>query len=232
MHNDPRSAEALSLLLSSLRPDRLTVEFCPKALTYRQTHGAMLLRKLEMILERLSSGAAEQASALGQHPDIVAIRNLLGLPYEYHVARTYAEEQGIEVHAIDETGVSVHKLQPIEESLISVHNLKRITSTPAEAAPDNTQRFALARQLLSTPDIGMRVIFLRGCRGEEGIGVRDRHLAGKIRALRQRCPGHLVHIGGWVHLIEDPANETLYSLLRDLEPRRILLDPDYPAAPA
>lgn len=229
MHNDSRSGDALARLLTSLRPDQLTVELCPKALTYRQTHGAMLLRKLEMILERLSSRAAPPASALGQHPDIVTIRNLLGLPYEYHVARTYAGEQGIEVHAIDETDVSVHKLQPIEESLISVHNLKRITSVPAEAAPDNTQRFALARQLLSTPDIGMRVIFLRGCRGEEGIGVRDRHLAGKIRALWKRCPGHLVHIGGWVHLIEDPANETLYSLLRDLEPRRILLDPDHPA---
>jgi hypothetical protein len=80
--------------------------------------------------------------------------------------------------------------------------------------------------LLTSPDARTRSAFLQGCRGEEGIGPRDRHLAAKIRALVQSQPGQLVHIGGWVHLLDDPSGETLYSLLGDLQPRRLLLDPD------
>lgn len=229
VHHDPQSAAALAALLGELHPDQLTVEISTNAVTYRQTHGVLLLRKLEMILERLV-GDSQQPS-LHLHPDIVTIHNLLSLPYEYSMASAYAQEKGIELHAIDQADVSLLKLRQIEERLISLAHLRKITSTPGGAPPDNFHRYELARQLITSPDAGMRMSFLRGCRGEEGIGPRDRHLAGKIRTLMQLHPGHLVHIGGWVHLIEDPSNETLFSLLKDLNPRRILLDPDHPVIP-
>lgn len=230
VHHDPRSAATLAGLLPRLKPDQLTVEISPLAVAYRQTHGVLLLRKLGMILERLV-GSSQQPSALDDHPDIVVIRDLLGLPYEFRVACTYAAEKGIKLHAIDQAEVSLVKLSPVEESLVSLHHLKRIASSPRRAPPSQTHRYELARKLFSSPDAGMRAAFLRGCRGEEGIGPRDQHLAEKIRSLAQDRPGHLVHIGGWVHLIDDPDNETLYSLLGELHPRRILLDPDQPVIP-
>jgi hypothetical protein len=49
-------------------------------------------------------------------------------------------------------------------------------------------------------------------------------MAKQIRhLLAERQGSHLVHIGGWVHLIEDERGETLYGLLRDLNPVRELL---------
>jgi hypothetical protein len=225
VHHDPRSAAPLAELLAQLQPDQLTVEISPEVVAYRQTHGVLLLSKLGMIVERLLGPSAPT------HPGIVAIRNLLGLPYEFRVACAYAEEKGIVVLAIDQSDSSLAKLRPIEERLISLQHLRRIAASPGTAAPDNAHRYDLARQLLASPDARLRGAFLQGCRGEEGIGPRDRHLATKIRALAQSQPGHLVHIGGWVHLLDDPGGETLYSLLSDLQPRRLLLDPDHPVMP-
>lgn len=225
VHHDPRSAAPLAELLAQLQPDQLTVEISPDVVAYRQTHGVLLLRKLGMIVERLLGQSAST------HPGIVAIRNLLGLPFEFRVACAYAGEKGIAVQAIDQSESSLAKLRPIEERLISLEHLKRIAASPGSAPPDNARRYELARQLLASPDPRLRSAFLQGCRGEEGIGPRDRHLATKIRALLQSSPGHLVHIGGWVHLLDDPGNETLYSLLSDLQPRRLLLDPDQPMTP-
>jgi hypothetical protein len=50
-------------------------------------------------------------------------------------------------------------------------------------------------------------------------------MAAAIRTgLRQRPGVRLAHIGGWVHLVDDPQGETLYSLIRDFQPERILLN--------
>ena len=230
MHHDPRSAAPLADRLAQLQPDRLTVEIAPEVVIYRQTHGVLLLRKLGMIVERLA-GAPAVAPPLAEHPGIKTIRTLLGLPYEFRVACSYARKRGIEVQAIDQADSSLAKLRPVEERLISLRHLKKIISSPKTSPADNAPRYELARKLLATPDAKLRSAFLQGCRGEEGIGPRDRHLAAKIRSLAQSHPGHLVHIGGWVHLLDDPAGETLYSLLADLQPRRILLDPDQPPQP-
>jgi len=220
----------LAALLAQLQPDRLTVEISPDVVAYRQTYGVLLLRRLEMILERLA-GDSPPSAGFGEHSAIVEIRTLLGLPYEFSVACAYAGEKGIKVQAIDQADSSLAKLRQIEERLISLSHLKRLVSSPAAAPPDNTYRYALARQLLASPDAQQRSAFLQSCRGKEGIGPRDRHLATMIRSLLQSDPGHLVHIGGWVHLLDDPAGETLYSLLSDLQPRRLLLDPDQPLIP-
>ena len=230
VHHDPRSAASLAALLAELQPDCLTVEISPDVVLYRQTHGVLLLRKLGMILERLA-GAPALALSPAEHPDIKTIRTILGMPYEFSVACTYARQGGIKVQAIDQSDSSLAKLRPVEERLISLRHLKKIISSPKAAPPDNTHRFELARQLIASPAAQLRSAFLQGCRGEEGIGPRDRHLAEKIRTLARSQAGHLVHIGGWVHLLDDPAGETLYSLLADLRPRRILLDPDHPPQP-
>jgi len=230
VHHDPRSAEPLAALLAQLHPDRLTVEISPEVVLYRQTHGLLLLRKLGMIVERLTAPPALAPPHI-EHPGIKMIQTLLGAPYEFRVACHYARQRGLDVQAIDQSERSLARLRPVEERLISLQHLKKIISSPKVAPADNVRRYKLARQLLASPDDFMRSAFLQGCRGEEGIGPRDRHLAERIRSLVRSQPGHLVHIGGWVHLLDDPAGETLYSLLADLQPRRILLDPDQPPNP-
>jgi len=51
---------------------------------------------------------------------------------------------------------------------------------------------------------------------------RDRIMAKRIkRVLTQYPRGNTVHIGGWKHLLA--RQRTLFNLLKDLKPRRVLL---------
>jgi hypothetical protein len=51
---------------------------------------------------------------------------------------------------------------------------------------------------------------------------RERIMASRIRKIAA-CQGgrHIVHIAGWQHLVAKPG--TLFSLLEDLMPKRVLL---------
>lgn len=231
LHGAARGEAELVSLLERLRPGQLTMEISPEAVAYREQHGLLLLRKLEMILDRLAITMALPRAELGAHPDILAIRKLLGLPYELRAARSYARQHGIALNCIDHAELSLSKLRKVEEDLITFAHLKQIVSRTPRAAVSRRQGPELARQLLADPPVSQRRTFLESCRGVEGIGPRDRHLAEQIRALSAAHPGHLVHIGGWVHLVDDPLGETLFSRLGDLHPQRVLLEPDHPAAP-
>jgi len=53
--------------------------------------------------------------------------------------------------------------------------------------------------------------------------LRDRYMAGKIRdILGSSRPEKLLHVGGWEHL-QEGDEDTLFSILSDLHPRRRLL---------
>ena len=55
------------------------------------------------------------------------------------------------------------------------------------------------------------------------VKEREASMAGKIRELFQVAKGgKLLHIGGWEHLIELPSGKSLFGLLKDLRPRRVL----------
>jgi hypothetical protein len=54
---------------------------------------------------------------------------------------------------------------------------------------------------------------------------REAYMADKIRGFaRQRNKEKALHIGGWEHLIELPEGKSLFGLVRDLQPKRIILD--------
>jgi hypothetical protein len=53
---------------------------------------------------------------------------------------------------------------------------------------------------------------------------REKHMSRRIRNLVRRQPDKkLAHIGGWEHFKENADGITMYQLLRDLAPERILL---------
>ncbi|RLA85004.1 MAG: hypothetical protein DRG31_04125, partial [Deltaproteobacteria bacterium] len=76
---------------------------------------------------------------------------------------------------------------------------------------------SLAKRCWEDPSLGR--LFARGL-----LPKRERSLAFRIRKLLFRHPGkRLLHIGGWMHMIDAP--HTLFWFLKDLGPRRLLLDP-------
>jgi hypothetical protein len=209
-----------------LRPLEITLEMSPLALRYRRIHGQSRLLRLERILDRLAAELGRERQELRNLPAIEEIRGLLALPFEYQAASEYAEEAGIPLCLIDLSEISAIKLKKVESDLITYPNIRVLVNLPETDRPPPAENSGIARALVLTdPGEAVRRDFLKKRRGMEGVGSRDRHMAEEIRhRLSARPERHLVHIGGWVHLVEDDQGETLYSRLMDLAPRRILLE--------
>ncbi|PNU20375.1 hypothetical protein C2E25_07365 [Geothermobacter hydrogeniphilus] len=225
VHRDRYGEERLSRILEQLRPGLVTVEMSPYARDYRTGQTRPQLLRLERILKRLAKELGCPLQQLNRHPAIADIRGLLALPFEYRAARAYADADGADLKLVDLSEVSIPKLRQVETGLISYRNLKILVRRPTGVPPSGNEGYAGARQLLAedAPE-SLRRTFLRNRRGTEGIGPRDAAMAEKIVELLQRRPEQrLVHIGGWVHLIDDPQQQTLYSHLAAWRPQRLLL---------
>lgn len=225
VHRDPKGKERLLSLLHRLRPDLITLEMSEKAYTYRQGETRRQLLRLDRILERLAAELPADLLKLQAHPAVADIRTLLALPFEYQAAAAYAAEMAVPLHLIDLSDVSAAKLRRVESSLITFRNMRILITLPPGAEKSGYEGYGRAHAMITQASgEATRQTYLKGRRGAEGVGPRDRWMAEQIRRLLAARPGaHLVHVGGWVHLIEDARGETLYSLLTDLMPERMLL---------
>ncbi len=226
VHRDPRGRAKLERLLAELRPQALTLEMSRLAFSYRQTHARRLRRRLAAILAGLAAELGRDLAELRSQPAIADIRTLLEMPFEHLAAAAYARGTGIPLELIDSSEISAIKLKRVEGELITRRNLRVLVDLPEGAEKTAGEGFGTARLLVyGQLDETVRQAFLERHRGSEGIGRRDDWMAGEIRRrLHARPDLHLVHIGGWLHLVEDNQGETLFSRLQDLGPRRILLD--------
>jgi len=224
VHRDPRGHQNLSTLLEQLQPDLLTLEMSPYALHYRQNRGRPLLLRLERLLERLAAETGRPVQELKTCQAVRDIFRLLTLPYEYCAARNYADRHGCRLELVDVAEISALKLQRVETGLITYHNLKVLIALPEEEASQRQESYGTAQDLLlNNPAASVSAAFLRQRRGAEGVGPRDRAMAEQISRLLQAGSVHLVHVGGWVHLLTDPLGETLFSRLGEFSPIRRLL---------
>ena len=138
------------------------------------------------------------------------LRLFLEIPYEYEVAKQYGLKHHIPVLPID-----------------LCYWTKRFLRE--------------ASYLLKNPGIGEVFLSFEGNIGfakkawnDKTFGMfiakrldpkRERALALRIRKLfHHHYPKRIVHIGGWVHMLDIPG--TLYSLLKDLKPTRFLILPE------
>lgn len=223
VHQDCAGEGRLLSVLEQIEPSVVTLELSPTSLHYRQQHGALLRRRLERIVMRLAAGSSEELERIMLHPAIQDIHRLLEIPFEHRAAEAYTRPRGVPLELIDLPQVAEQKVRRIQDELITLHNLRMLLGVPMPALrkEDYSEAVALIERETSP---SFRRAFLLGRRGEEGIGPRDRSMAEVIRkCCRERSDRPLVHIGGWVHLIDDPDGETLYSLLADLQPLRMLL---------
>jgi len=225
VHRDPRGSERLLAALRRLRPDLVTLEMSSKAFDYRQGEARRQLLRLEGILARLAEETGRSLAELLAHPAISDIRALLDFPFEYRAAADYAAETGIPVRLIDLCDVSAAKLRRVETSLVTYRNLRVLVKLPIEREKNGWEGYELARAMIvRDPGSAVRQAFLERRRGAEGIGPRDRWMAEQIeRLLADGRVGHLVHVGGWVHMVGDEQGETLFSLLERFAPVRELL---------
>ena len=231
IHRDPKGEGALVTLLKQLQPDLVTVEVAPAAVEYRRMRTRPLLFRLERILERLAKEFNQPVAYFAELPIIQDIQQLLALPFEYRAACRYAEQRPTRVELIDLNEISLQKLKHVDPGLINYRNIRTLVNLEQPEIVHHAEGdYVTARNLLAArASDRLRESFLDKRRGDEGIGSRDGHMAATIRQLlAKHRPEHLVHIGGWVHLITDPQGGTLRSQLLDLDPVCYLADRNEP----
>jgi hypothetical protein len=137
-------------------------------------------------------------------------------PYEWRAAKDYAERHGIALGDIDLSCYAKDKLSHLTE-LISLENVRALLHLPSFDLPRQVEsQYARAKFLFVHPPATWPT--------SEEVMNREAHMAEKIRGFaRQKNEGKALHIGGWEHLIEFPQGKSLFGLLRDLQPHRIIL---------
>ncbi len=215
VHKDPDGYGRLSGLLESLRPEAISVELSPLGLIWREERGQGLLRLLDSMVQGLPF-----QGHLSGHLDL--LREGLRVPFEFTASLAYSQRNGIPLHLLDLNWVSVQHLPLYESELLTEENLMLLSELPSEPV-----RVAVKRSYLRAARC-----LARGVGGLDREATvwgdvtarrRERLLACRLRRLAKRH-GTVAHVGGWVHLMHDPEGLTLASLLRDLDPRRVLLE--------
>lgn len=216
VHRDPKGYARLSHFLEKERPDLITVEISPYSRTFRARQCAVFRRTLRENLERIS---AEEGRPLGEiisQSAILGIFHVLREPYEWRAAEVYARREGIPLKDIDLSSYAEEKLSHLVE-LITVENLRALRQTSSsDLSKEVESSYQRARFLFLHPPS----FWLTTQEMEE----REAHMARQIRSLVKQGNGKkILHVGGWEHLVEFPRGKSLFCLLKDLRPRRVLL---------
>jgi len=195
----------------------ISVEISPYARVFRDRESAVLRATLRENLRRIHREEGRPWREILSHSAIQGIFLLLKEPYEWRAATAYASETGGGLHDIDLSHVSEEKLSHLS-GIVSLENLRTLLRLSFPSLPEEVEdHYRRARFLFSHPPS----VWLKSRDLEE----RESIMAQKIRRLSLQAEGKkLAHIGGWEHLLESSGGLTLYDLLKDLQPRRLLLE--------
>lgn len=222
VHRDPWGLHKLVDELTRQRPQAITVEFSSYGLRYRLRKKRVLTQRL---LERLheicevGSWSVRERKKLLMTTGIGGIRALLDVPFEYKGASVYSKRHGLPLHCLDSSSHSSRLLSHVEE-LISPDNLKKVLAFEAAPLKETVMReYQIAENLLLN---GTQSPWLQVIHANEVWERREHIMADRIRKIAAKYPGcTIVHVGGWQHLLARQG--TLFNLIEELEPKRILL---------
>jgi hypothetical protein len=222
VHRDPGGLAVLVEDLARLTPHVITLELSCYGLRYRLQGKKYLANQLLRGLHEIRGTdrwCMREFKKLLRSTGIGGIRALLNLPFEYKGARLYSHRHGLPLHYLDSSSYSRQLLQHVDE-LISPGNLKKVIAFETAPLQETVKReYKLAENLLLN---GRQSPWLQHSAMEEDYQKRVKIMADRIRKIMAKYSGRaIVHIGGWQHLVVGQG--TLFNLLEDLEPKRILL---------
>lgn len=227
VHRDPRGLTRLVNNLIWLAPRVITLELSAYGLRYRLKGKRSLTTRLLKGLHEIRGTddlSIRELKKLLRSTGIGGIRALIDLPFEYKGARFYSQGRGVPLYCLDISSLSRRLLSDIDKLLLP-ENLKKVLafeSAPLQATV--TKEYNHAEVLLLNGRQSPQLPLMPTDRVWE---KRERILARRIRKILERYPGRtVVHVSGWQHLVARQG--TLFNLLEDLKPRRVLLDHLYP----
>jgi hypothetical protein len=224
VHGDPKGYKKLKSFLNSFKPDLILLELSPFAWAFRTRHQAYFqnafLRHLKYAARRLGLSLQDAL----KHPQILAIRRQINLPYEYRAARAHVLHNEAMLFLVDHSSFSREWIAAWAE-LISVENLTfLLTSFSRVSDIEHTYRQALD-SITRRYDLGVNGLF--GDRDSEGKDwdAREHYVARQIQeTLLIFQPRRALYVGGWWHLTSGGRLPTLRDLLKAKISRCYLLE--------
>lgn len=229
IHRDPNGFTRLTEILEGESPEIITLEMSEYGVSFREMTGPRLREKLFELLRGFSGesvqrerGKPNKCRAPFEGGAIGAILLTLELPFEFQAVKAYCGRKRISFRCIDLSNYSRVKLERIQEEMITVDNLRKIAASPPMDPREELRKQRILAQRLTSEDVDQFLVgaFLNG-RMADGMTQRDWYMSLRIKEI-MRNHAHTVHVGGWEHLLDDPPGKTLYGLLKDLGPRRVL----------
>ena len=216
VHRDPEGYPRLLQLLEREQPALVTVEVSPYGRIFRTQQAAAWRTTLRENLWRIKKEEGRPMREIISKSAILEIFFLLKEPYEWQAAKVYADRYGIFLRDIDLSCYSEDKLSHLSE-LLSVNNLRTLLHIPfPDLSWQVESEYSRARFRFLYPSSAWLPT--------REVKAREAHMAEKIRSFVQRAKGKkMLHVGGWEHLIEFSQGKSLFELLQDLRPQRILL---------
>lgn len=216
VHGDPYGHKKLYRLLTEKKPKVITVEISPYSLSFRAKYVSEIRRTLRENLRRMQNECGATLREIISHGAIMGIFGMLKEPFEWRAAAAYAQKNNACLFSIDLSIYAQEKLTYLTE-LVSLENLKNLKKLPSPSFLEEiSAQYARAKHLFQNPPKIWPV-------AQETL-ERENYMAEKIRKILKRYKeGIFCHIGGWEHLLERPDAKSLFHLLQDLNPQRILL---------
>ncbi len=217
VHRDPRGRAKLLGLLRRERPSVVSVEISPYGRIFRERHSPDLRATLRENLRKIQQEEGRPWKEILSHSAIQGIFLLLKVPYEWQAASAYGSETGAKLQDIDLPHASEEKLSHLSE-IVSRENLRTLLSLSFPSLGEQVKdHYHRANFLYCHPP----AVWLQSRDLEE----RETIMAQKIRRLFFQAGGKkMAHIGGWEHLLDLSGGSSLYHLLKELNPRRLLLE--------
>ncbi len=216
VHRDPYGYKKLYHLLMEKKPNVITVEISPYSLSFRAKHAQKIRQILRANLHQMQIEDGFPLKEIISHGAIMGILVMLKEPFEWRAAGSYAQKNEVTLLDIDLSIYAQEKLVHLEE-LVSLKNLKNLLKLPPSSFFNEIHaQYSRANYFFRNPPKIWPV--------NNEILEREKYMAEKIRQIyKSMAEGILCHIGGWEHLLERPDGKSLYHLLQDLNPQRIVL---------
>ncbi|MDY0062147.1 MAG: hypothetical protein RBU45_20215 [Myxococcota bacterium] len=204
VHLAPQGEEQLLALLHQVRPACITVEVSRYGLLFRQ-------RQAPALIARLDAVGAQHAAA---SEALAALRQQLLPPFEWRAAQRYCAEapEGVLAVPADLSSISHELLTELVEAC-EPENLEQLVEDDFRLTRSHIEQVLLARKYLR--DAHLFPWHLRPAERDQ-LARRGAQLARVIAGhLARVAPRPLVHVGGYVHLLQAPEEglQTLASLL-------------------
>jgi hypothetical protein len=212
VHGDPGGYDKLRRLLARLRPRFISVEISEYSWRYRRSREARWQRQLQVGRQALPEGKRTHLSL-----DRVAAQ--IAYPFEVKAVEDYARSHGAGWLAVDLNSPAREHLPRYGAELLHPGNLQHLVLTPdGDLGEYIRQEYQRARRGLLDGQ-GRAAVTWEAPQAR----LREKVLAHRVARLAKQWL-HVVHVGGWEHLVRWGRRKSLADYLAAWRPQRLLLD--------